>query len=170
MRLSFEPHDIMATKSSLLDNPVTPMLINKHLVFTGIILFLISCSSTKNATNYSKPKLLNDHTFLITEVATDKTYGVTEKNPVKVGGAKNSEGPINERRFLNALTGPNGEEISYYRAGSCCHFKTKNGMMGTGLLDNYRVTWEGAKDTISVYINMYDYGELKAPVGFGIRK
>lgn len=38
------------------------------------------------------------------------------------------------------------------------------------MLDNYRVTWEGSKDTVSIYINMYDYSELKAPVGFTIKK
>jgi hypothetical protein len=68
------------------------------------------------------------------------------------------------------LAEPNGERISYFRAGSCCPVKSKNGFMGTALLDNYRVTWTGSKDTVSIYINMYDYGELKAPVGFTIRK
>jgi phosphatidylserine decarboxylase len=42
--------------------------------------------------------------------------------------------------------------------------------MGMAILDNYRVTWEGSKDTVSIYINMYDYGVLKAPVGFSIKK
>lgn len=42
--------------------------------------------------------------------------------------------------------------------------------MGIAMLDNYRVSWEGAKNTISIYINMYDYGELKAPVGFTIKE
>jgi nicotinic acid phosphoribosyltransferase len=80
-----------------------------------------------------------------------------------VGGVDKQEGPLNERRFLDALVGPNGEEISYYRAGSCCPIKSKNDPFGVGsvLLDDYRVTWKGAKDTISIYINMYDYGTLK---------
>ena len=38
------------------------------------------------------------------------------------------------------------------------------------MLDKYRVTWEGSQETISIYINMYDSGELKAPKGFGIKK
>jgi hypothetical protein len=32
---------------------------------------------------------------------------------VKVGGAMNSSGPINEKRFLNALLGPKGEKVEY---------------------------------------------------------
>lgn len=91
------------------------------------------------------------------------------KNPVEVGGVENREGPLNERRYLNALAGPNGEKVTYYRAGSCCPVKSKNGFRGIALLDNYRVTWEGSKDTVYIYINMYDYGVLKAPVGFTIK-
>lgn len=43
-------------------------------------------------------------------------------------------------------------------------------MMGMAMLDNYRVTWEGSKDTVSIYINMYDSSVLKAPYGFGIKE
>ena len=132
----------------------------------GIIATLVSCSTSKKAIT---TPLLDDNTFVLSEISTDKTYGYTEKNPIKVGGVDKSEGPINERRFLNALAGPEGESISYYRAKSCCSFKTENGFMGKGLLDKYRVSWEGSKDTVSIYINMYDYGQLKAPVGFTIK-
>lgn len=141
-----------------------------NLVFPVFLFFLMSCSSSKSVVENTRAKLKNNYTFLITEISTDKTYGYSKRNPVKVGGADNSEGPMNERRFLNALMGPNGEEVSYFRAGSCCQFKTENGIMGIGLLDNYRVTWKGAKDTVSIYINMYDYDVLKAPVGFSIKK
>jgi hypothetical protein len=37
---------------------------------------------------------------------------------------------IKSRRFLNALSGPNGEKIEYYRIGSCCPFETKNSEWG----------------------------------------
>ena len=109
---------------------------------------------------------------MLKEISHGPTYGLSEKNPIEVGGVDKGEGPLNERRFLNALAGPNGEEISYYRAGSCCPIKSKADPFGFGsvMLDNYRVTWEGAKDTVSLYINMYDYGTLKAPVGFSIKQ
>lgn len=145
---------------------------NKQLSIFGLLLFLFSCSSTKQISKNTSQILRDNYTFLVTEISTDKTYGLSPKNPVEVGGAKNSEGPRNERRFLNALAGPNGEEITYYRAGSCCPVKSDNDPFGFGsvMLDNYRVTWENSKDTISVYINMYDSGKLKAPVGFTIKK
>lgn len=142
----------------------------KNLIYATIILsiFFYSCSATKNAT---KSKLKDNYTFKLSEISKDKTYGLSPKNPVEVGGVDKMEGPLNEQRFLNALAGPNGEKISFYRKGSCCPIKSKNDPFGFGsvLLDNYRVTWEGTKDTISIYINMYDYGELKAPVGFTIK-
>lgn len=142
----------------------------KQLTLLGIILLTISCSSTKSLNKNHIQTLLDDHTFVVTEISKNKSYGLSPKNPVEVGGVKDASGPKNERRYLNALTGPNGEEVSYYRAGSCCPVKSKNGMMGKAMLDNYRVTWEGSKDTVSIYINMYDSGILKAPYGFGVKK
>ena len=143
---------------------------NKQLILIGTLFFLASCSSTQQVSKNIQQELKDKDTFLVKKVSTDKSYGLTPKNPVEVGGVKDSEGPLNERRYLNALTGPNGERISYYRQGSCCPFKSENGLMGTAFLDNYRVTWENSKDTVSIYINMYDSGILKAPVGFGIKK
>lgn len=133
----------------------------KLLSYLICIIFAFSCSSLKKV---SETKLLDEYTFLLTDISDDASYGHSEKNPVEVGG-----GPVNERRFLNALAGPNGEEVSYRRAGSCCPIKSKNGLMGMAMLDNYLVTYEGSTDTVSIYINMYDYGELKAPMGFTIK-
>ncbi len=141
----------------------------KNTIYLGILILIFSCSSSKKTVITS---LKNNQVFDITEISTDPTYGISEKNPIQVGGIDTKEGPLNERRFLNALAGPNGEDIIYHRAGSCCPIESKNDPFGFGsvLLDNYRVTWEGAKDTISIYINMYDSGILKAPVGFTIKK
>ena len=148
----------------------------KKLFFIGVLAIACSCSSSKKVAVDNQPYspservLVNSQTFLLTEISADKSYGYTEDNPIKVGGVDKKEGPLNERRFLNALAGPQGEKVSYYRLGSCCIFDTENGLNGRGLLDNYRVPWEGSQDTVSSYINMYDYGQLKAPVGFTIKK
>ena len=148
----------------------------KKVFFIGVLAIICSCSSSKKVVVDDREVLpservvINGQAFLLTEISTDKSYGFTEKNPVRVGVVDKLEGPLNERRFLNALAGPNGEKVSYYRLGSCCPFNTDKGFNGKGLLDNYKVTWEGSKDTVSIYINMYDYGQLKAPVGFTIKK
>ncbi len=140
----------------------------KKLVLIGM-LGLVSCSSSKKTGSVIENRLANNNTFLLTEISTDTTYDYTKENHIKVGGVKTMEGPLNERRFLNALAGPNGEAITYHREGSCCAIKSENGFNGIALLDIYSVTWEGTTDTVSLYINMYDADELKAPVGFTIR-
>ncbi|MBL0145965.1 MAG: 2-dehydro-3-deoxyphosphooctonate aldolase [Chitinophagaceae bacterium] len=139
----------------------------KHSFSFLLILVISSCSQTKNI---DRTSISDNESFVITEISTDKTYGLTSKNPVEVGGNNGNSGPSNERKYLNMLAGPNGEKISYFRAGSCCPVKSKKGFMGYAMLDNYRVTWEGTIDTVSIYINMYDKGVLKAPVGFTIKK
>ena len=139
------------------------------LFLIAFTLLIVSCGGSKKALKNYKPQMANNQTFKIEQISTDKTYGFTEKNPIKVGFGGASEGPANERRFLNALAGPNGEEISYERLGSCCAFKTDNGFMGGGLLDKYEIKWKGQSEPVILYLNMYDPGELLAPVGFTIR-
>jgi hypothetical protein len=145
----------------------------KNLLILLSALLVVSCSSTRNtntsqSTFTGKHELLDDLTFKIVEFSQDDTYGYTQKNPIMVGSF--SEGPKNERRFLNALAGPNGEKISYYRIGSCCEFKTKNSPFGGGLLDKYSVTYEGSTKEIVLYINMYDADVLRVPIGFTLKK
>ncbi|KGO84304.1 hypothetical protein Q763_00735 [Flavobacterium beibuense F44-8] len=110
---------------------------------------LVGCSSSKSSG--SKMQVADD-------------YGYSEKNPIKVGGVM--DGPEMDRDYLNRLTGPNGEAVKYTRRGSCCHFKSKNAMMGMGLLDIYEVEIKG--DTVKkvLYLNMYDKVKLFAPKGF----
>jgi hypothetical protein len=150
-------------------------MIKTPVILIVIAAGLFSCGTTKksarNNPSYNKQQaeLMDERTFKLTEVSDDGSYGYTEKNPIKVGGAKKSEGPLNERRFLNALQGPNGGRISYVRKGSCCTFETPNGIMGGGLLDVYEVKYDGLEKPIVLYINMYDYGILKAPKGFTYR-
>jgi hypothetical protein len=134
---------------------------NKLLLFLFLTLSF-GCTVTKH-------QLLNEYTFVITESSDDKSYGYSQSNPIMVGGVNSEEGPLNERRFLNALSGPGGEEIRYERKGSCCSFASKNGFMGTGLLDRYEITWQGQREPVMLYINMYDPGKLKCPVGFRIK-
>jgi hypothetical protein len=148
-----------------------------------VILFVFaSCTGSKKTTTSSTTQsdgsakssdyeMLNSQTFALKEVTTDETYGYTAKNPIKVGGAKQSSGPLNERRFLNALLGSAGQEVTYERKGSCCAFKTPNGLFeNTGLLDIYEVTYEGLAQPAKLYINMYDDGILKAPKGFTFKQ
>lgn len=152
---------------------------NHTLISFAFVLLFSACAAKKTGSASNKMstddrtipvKQLTDNTYLLTEYATDANYG-SVRNPVKVGGVKENQGPVNERKYLNALLGPHGETVKYFRSGSCCPFKTKNGFIDdTGLLDHYRVFYEGGRDTVSIYINMYDFGNLYIPVGFTARK
>jgi len=127
------------------------------LLFVSIVFTIFSCSTTKNVSTNPKQSVSNDAPFSITEISENSSYGLTADNPVQVGSE--GSGPRNERKYLNALCGPNGETISYYRAGSCCPTESEKVMFGDKvILDNYRVTWQGSKDIVSIYINMYDLG------------
>lgn len=128
---------------------------------------LAACASGKSSghTRTQSVLYLDEHTYLLLKSSDDPSYAFEPSNPVKVG-SKDGGGPLNERRFLNALLGPNGEKVFYFRAGSCCPFKTPNGLFdNSGMLDRYRISWTGARDTLDVYINMYDEGDLFIPRG-----
>jgi len=101
----------------------------------------------------------------VAAISKDATYGFTAENPIKVGGGIEG-GARGEQSYLNALRGPAGQAITYSRRGSCCPFKTPNGLINnTGMLDAYVVTWEGNDKPLTLYINMYDKANLFIPVG-----
>ncbi len=89
-------------------------------------------------------------------MSTDSTYGYTKDNPIKVGGDW-FEGPAREDAYLDALSGPNGESISYERLGSIDY--------GDTILDEYQVSYSGSQPVL-LYLDEYSYEELMAPVGF----
>jgi len=147
-----------------------------------LIALLPGCASQKSSTNAGEPNTSRGHTrtipvesidantYLLVVQSIDKSYGYTERNAIKVG-SEGGSGPLNERRFLNALLGPNGEAITYTRTGSCCAFKTPNGMIDNmGMLDRYSITVAGNSSPIILYLNMYDKGDLQIPVGFTAKK
>ena len=94
-------------------------------------------------------------------IAKDTKYGYTEKKPIKVGSI------ANQRKFLAALRSPKGEKVTYHRLGSCCPFKTKNGIVdNTGLLDKYEIIYVGIQEPAIIYLNGYDYKKPQCPQGF----
>lgn len=131
----------------------------RYFLILTVLLFVTGAvlNNTAKAQNNSADTL---------KATTDSTYGYTEENPVKVGGFNEKSGPAKERAFLNALLGPDGQELTYKRLGSCCPFETPNGIAGYGLLDMYEIEYEGLKEPIILYLNMYDSEELYVPVGF----
>ena len=174
-------HDLSKIKNQNLKSGITLFLyLNskigkmKKLLFTLSIVILFGCAPKQvytpavlpNTDTRTQPlEYLDESTFLLKNQSTDSTYAFSSANPVKVGGFKDFTGAMNEKRFLNALLGLNGEPVKYVRAGSCCFFETPNGAINnTGLLDLY-IVYVGT-DTLDIYINAYDNGDLFIPVGF----
>lgn len=104
----------------------------------------------------------------LTKTATDKKYGFSKENPVKVGKGP-SGGPANQRAYLNLLRDAKGKRLEYYRNGSCCAYESENGFMGYALLDVYVITYhdeKGKEKQANVYISLYDYEEPMILHGF----
>lgn len=131
----------------------------KYTIALIFSILFISCVS-------SKQELYDTYTFKIEEYSDDVSYGYSKENPIKVGGAKDKEGPLNEKRFLNALVGPNGEEINYERLGSISVGRNEFTRV---ILDTYKVTYAGLDKEIILYFNMYQSSKLKVPVGFKLK-
>jgi len=140
-----------------------------------LLLFVTSCISTKstikNIDNNAPTPILNyNNTFLITEFSNDKKYGYDKDYPINIFYGTTRNESINQQRYFNALAGPNGEKITYTKLESCCPFPSKNSEMGAGLLDVYELKWEGQKNPVTLYLNIYEKGVLKVPVGFTLNK
>lgn len=128
------------------------------------VLVLVLITLASGCASVPKEYLLNP-----TEISDDPSYGYTEENPIAVGGIVHERGPRNEAEFLSHLTNDVGENPKINRKGSCCSFRTPFGYMGRGLLDRYELTFESTKDTVVLYLNMYDYDQPKAPKGLKIK-
>jgi hypothetical protein len=147
----------------------------KFIVIILSSIIFTNCLSTKSTlknveTTTPDPTLSKSNTFVITEFSKDKKYGYDKDYPINVFYRNATNETINQQRFLNALTGPNGEKLNYSKKESCCPFPSKNNTMGAGMLDVYEVSWEGLKTPLLLYFNIYEKGILMVPDGFGIKK
>lgn len=88
-------------------------------------------------------------------ISTDKTYGYSQDNPIKVGGG-DFEGPSRERAYLDHLTGPNNSQLTYDRQGSMDS--------GNTILDVFQI--KGSGFSAVLYVDEYNYADPQAPVGF----
>ena len=147
----------------------------KLLSFFALLIITASCVSTKSTLknvddNAPALKLTKDNTFVITEYSKDKKYGYDKDYPINIFYGTTKNETINQQRFLNALAGPKGEKITFTKLESCCPFPTKRSDMGAGLLDVYELKWEGQKNPVILYLNIYEKGILMVPVGLTLNK
>lgn len=91
--------------------------------------------------------------------STDERYGLAIATPVQVGGGA-MYGPARERRYLDALRGPDGQVVRYRRTGSM------TGPDGNTILDAYETTYDGLAKPVTIYVDEYHFTDPMAPRGF----
>ncbi len=141
------------------------------LVFSTLTLSCISTKNTIKNIDISQPipKLTTKNTFVLTEISTDVKYGFDPDYPINIFFRNANEDDMNLKRYLNALSGPHGETINYKKIGICCPFPTKNTNTGGGFLEVIEISYEGLQVPLKLYLNRYEKGVLKAPLGLGIK-
>jgi tetratricopeptide (TPR) repeat protein len=130
------------------------------------------CEFTENKIedcNDNEPRDENYFSILrLTKKAENDKYGFTKEDPIKVGVGPNG-GPANQHAYLELLRDKQGKPVKYNRLGSCCLYKTPNGMFGYGMLDQYEITYRNEKNEVVksvLFISFDDYEDLKIPYGF----
>ena len=109
-------------------------------------------------------EFLNDKVMNLTAMSEDKSYGITQEKSIKVGSIEN------EYKYINALTGPNGEIIKASRLMSCCPFKSKNKPEGNAYLDVWQITYQGLQEPITIYLSSYDFDNPKCIKGLNYKR
>jgi hypothetical protein len=145
----------------------------KSILIIALSILLNSCVSTRSTlknVDDTAPDLVvnNNNTFDIKLFSTDKKYGYDKDYPINIF-YQTSKSDANQERFLNALSGPKGEKITYSKLESCCPFPTKRSDMGAGFLDVYELKWEGQKKPILLYLNIYEKGIVMVPFGLRLK-
>ncbi len=146
-----------------------------RITFFVLALSLFSsCVSTKstlkNVDNNAPIPVIKDNAFVVTESSKDSKYGYDPDYPVNVFYKDAKDENLNAERYLRALAGPKGEAVTFTKLESCCPFPTKRTAVGAGFLDLYELRWEGQKNPVKLYVNIYERGYLLVPVGLSAKK
>ena len=121
-----------------------------------VLMLMVACAAP-----YRAPIDLN-------EVADDKTYGYSQHNPVKLGGAAEGEKAKHREAFFAALRGPKGQAVSYISNGTCCMFDLDPAGKSTGELEVFLVSYPGIPKPVLLYLDHYHFETPKSPIGFGL--
>ena len=160
---------VVETKHAASDGQSKPKLAAHYLC----TIVVNDCTDKPNGNHCSKSKqrygLINADK--VSNRTKKDTYGISEYNPIMLGFLKSKSDAKFLNSYINHLSGPNGEKIKYRRVGACCAFKTPRGLFDeTGVLEVWEVIYNGLSNPTKLYFNVYDYGELSAPVGFLFKK
>jgi hypothetical protein len=95
--------------------------------------------------------------------ASNPGYGLSADKPIQIGG-----GPVymnaRERRFLDALRGPEGQKLRV--VGGIGSGPVDLPGFGRTIIDTYSVTYEGHDAPIGIFMDAYHFGHPHVPKGF----
>src|SRR5690554_7902230 len=100
-------------------------MLRKVFCLAVLVLGMTSCVSTKltikNINDSAiQPSMLDEITYKLVSKATDTKYGFHQDYPVNLGFGLLHQRESNKEKFLNALQGPNGEQITYKIGRASC--------------------------------------------------
>lgn len=124
-------------------------------------------TKTKNTLESIEEK---DSLLILGGVSTNSRYGYSSDVPIKLGVTSINLGETYPEKYFKSITGPKGETLTYERVRSCCPFKTVNSdpytFKNVAVLEIYKISYEGLKEPIYLYVNFFDEGKPQAPMGF----
>ncbi|WP_105167847.1 hypothetical protein [Pseudoalteromonas sp. T1lg23B] len=130
----------------------------KKLYLCTFILFLAACNSTH------KPSVVAMSAEM---TSSDPEYGYSASKPIELGGFLiGSKYHGSHVEYFESLMGPNGEQVTVQRIGSCCPFEDSSMPFGGGLLDKYQLSYEGIPEPVVIHVNLYKFNKPMAPKGF----
>ena len=114
-------------------------------------------------------------------VSTDSTHGYTNKNPLKMKKGNWQKSVDYSIDFLESLSTQDNQRlelIQHFTVDDPNHVKPKTQLTNRytgmplsgklGLLDRYHLVTSEKRDTITIYVDIYNKGELKIPKGLKI--
>jgi len=137
-------------------------------------LLTVACKSEKLSWTTKKKNTLEslpevDSILILKGISKNPEYGYSPKHPIKLGVTSEYTSATYPEKYLQSITGPQGQAIAYERIRSCCFFKTVNrdaAYQNVGVLEVYQVTYEGLTTPKILYLNFFDEGIPLTPQGF----
>jgi len=130
-----------------------------------VLIIILTIATLGCNTTPKEP--LSTESFQLT--SQDPDYGYSSKKPIELGGfLRGTKSYGAHVEYFEGLLGPNGEQVTAQRLGSCCAFEDKTMPFGGGLLDKYQLTYKGQKSPAIIYVNLYKFNKPLAPKGFAL--
>lgn len=112
--------------------------------------------------------------FFDLKEALDSTYGYSNQNPIKIRVGNQNKSLEYSIRFLQQLMTADGQNLLFFWRGSVSDPNYKQPLLRNrftgmplngklGILDKYIFITETKKDTIILYIDVYNRGKLQIP-------